>query len=303
MNIIFMGTPEFAVPSLEKLHYLFGVKAVVTVPDKEQGRGRKVKFSPVKEKALELGIDVLQPEKLKDTEFIERIKSYNPDIICVIAFRILPEEVYSLAKIASFNIHGSLLPKFRGAAPINRAIMAGESKTGLTSFILKKVVDTGDILLRTEIEIYENMTAGELHDALMPMAAGLTVDTIKLLEKGNYTLLNQNDEEATPAPKIFRDECKLDVNYNVIKAKNHIHGLSPYPAAFIVIEDIEIKLLRVEFSDKLIIKGCYLIDKEFLIGVEGGTLKVLELKPQGKSEMKVNDFINGWRKDKTGILS
>lgn len=250
-----MGTPEFAVPTLEKINEIYGVKAVVTVPDKERGRGRKVSYSAVKEKAVELGIDVLQPEKLKDEDFIEKIKSYNPDIICVIAFRILPEEVYSIAKIASFNIHGSLLPKFRGAAPINRAIMAGEKKTGLTSFILKKIVDTGDILLKSEVDVTDNMTAGELHDLMMPLAAELSVKTIDLLKSGNYSPLMQNDEEASPAPKIFREECKLDISKNVLDGKNFIHSLSPYPAAFIEINDIEIKLLRVEISEIKIEKG------------------------------------------------
>lgn len=302
MNIIFMGTPEFAVPTLEKINEIYGVKAVVTVPDKERGRGRKVSYSAVKEKAVELGIDVLQPEKLKDEDFIEKIKSYNPDIICVIAFRILPEEVYSIAKIASFNIHGSLLPKFRGAAPINRAIMAGEKKTGLTSFILKKIVDTGDILLKSEVDVTDNMTAGELHDLMMPLAAELSVKTIDLLKSGNYSPLMQNDEEASPAPKIFREECKLDISKNVLDGKNFIHGLSPYPAAFIEINDIEIKLLRVEISEIKIEKGSYLIDKEFLIGLNDGSLKILELKPQGKSNMNYKDFLNGWRGDKTGYL-
>ena len=302
MNIIFMGTPEFAVPSLVEIHKHHNILAVVSVPDREKGRGRKLSFSPVKEKALELGLKVLQPEKLKDEDFVNTVKSLHPDIICVIAFRILPPEVYELAKIASFNIHGSLLPKFRGAAPINRAIMAGEKLTGLTSFILKNKVDTGDILLRKEFEIAENMTAGELHDALMPMAAELSLETINLLGSNSYKTLAQNDEEASPAPKIFREECKIDCNKNVVDAKNFIHGLSPYPAAFVTIQDIEIKILKVEISEKNIEKGTYQIEKEFLIGFNDGTLKVLLLKPQGKSEMNVSDFLNGWRASNKGKI-
>lgn len=297
-----MGTPEFAVPSLIKINEKYGVRAVVTVPDKERGRGRKVSFSPVKEKAIELGIEVLQPESLKDSEFIEKLKSFQPDIICVIAFRILPEEVYSIAKITSFNIHGSLLPKFRGAAPINRAIMAGEKKTGLTSFILKKVVDTGDMLLKKEVNISENMTAGELHDMLMPLAADLSIETIELIKDGEFKTLSQDDTEATPAPKIFRDECKIDTAISAETAKNIIHGLSPYPAAFLSINGMEIKILRVEKSDLKLEKNKYKVDKEFNIGFSDGSLKVLELKPQGKSAMNVKDFINGWRGEKSGYL-
>lgn len=295
-----MGTPEFAVESLVKINENYNISAVVTVPDKAKGRGQKLSFSPVKEKALELGLNVLQPEKLKDENFISELKSLNPDIICVIAFRILPEEVFSIPKIASFNIHGSLLPKFRGAAPINRAIMEGETKTGLTSFILKKQVDTGDILLKKEVEIFDEMTAGELHDKLMPLAAQLSLETIELLKNDNFKTEMQDELLASPAPKIFRDECQINSDKNVVSAKNHIHGLSPYPAAFLNIDNIEIKILKVKLSDENIEKSTYLIKDKFLLGFDNGTLEVLELKPQGKKVMNVKDFLNGWRGNKNG---
>jgi len=300
MKIVFMGTPEFAVPSLEKLANHFEVAAVVTVPDREKGRGRKVSYSPVKEKAIELGIPVLQANSLKDEEFINELKSINPDIICVIAFRILPEAVYSIAKIASFNIHGSLLPKYRGAAPINRAIMAGDKKSGLTSFILKKQVDTGDILLKKEVEISDNMTAGELHDLLMPLAADLSLETINLLISGDYDALTQDESLVSPAPKIFRDECKINSNVNYIIAKNHILGLSPYPAAFMFLEESEVKILKAEISEENIECGEFKISNKFLLGFEEGTLEVTELKVQGKQATKVKDFLNGWRGVKEG---
>lgn len=295
-----MGTPEFAVPSLEKLSYHFEIAAVVTVPDKAKGRGQKLSFSPIKEKALELGLTVMQPNSLKDEEFITELKSINPDIICVIAFRILPESVYTIAKVASFNIHGSLLPKYRGAAPINRAIMAGEKKTGLTSFILKKQVDTGDILLKKEVEINENMTAGELHDMLMPIAAELSLETINLLQSNDYTPLTQNEGEVCPAPKIFRDECLIKSNVNYIIGKNHILGLSPYPSTFMFLGDIEVKIIKVIVSEDNIPCGEFRISNKFLLGFEEGTLEVLELKVQGKQATKIKDFLNGWRGIKDG---
>jgi methionyl-tRNA formyltransferase len=300
MKVVFMGTPEFAVPSLELIAKKYDVKAVVTVPDKPKGRGQKLGYSPIKEKALELGIKVLQPVSLKDEDFINELKEINPDIICVIAFRILPEECFNIAKIASFNIHGSLLPKFRGAAPINRAIMAGESNTGLTSFVLKKIVDTGDILLKKEVEITSYMTAGELHDIMMPIAAELSIETIEYLKQGNFLTSKQDDSLSSPAPKIFREECQITSNKNVKDAINHIHGLSPYPAAFVFIDGTEFKILKVQESQERISKGDFQINKKFLLGFESGTLEVLELKPQGKNAVLTKNFINGWRGSKEG---
>lgn len=303
-GIIFMGTPDFAVPSLEAIHKEFGVKAVVTTPDKPKGRGRKLAGSPVKEKAQELGLDVLQPENLKDEEFIQNLKELNPDIICVIAFRILPEAVFSIPKIASFNIHGSLLPKYRGAAPINRAIMNGETETGLTSFILQKKVDTGDILLKVNQDISPDMTAGELHDKLMVKSAKLATDTIKLLQTGDYTPRKQADEEASPAPKIFRNDCKIDFNQEAEKVHNQIRGLSPYPAAWTSLEDKEIKILRTKIADSAHHNpgDFYIAKTGFFVGTKTDDLKVLELKPEGKGAMKAENFISGWRGLESGKL-
>jgi len=300
-NIVFMGTPEFAVPSLISINEKYGVKAVVTVPDKPKGRGLKLSYSPVKEKAIELGIPVLQPEKLKDESFIENLKQFEPDIIVVIAFRILPKEVYLLPKIASFNIHGSLLPKFRGAAPINHAIIQGESKTGLTSFILGEKVDTGNMLLQYECEISENMTAGELHDKLMPEAANLSLQTIEILLSGNYQPIIQDEALASPAPKIFRDNCKIDWSKSQEQVHNLIRGLSPHPGAWTIFENKQYKILRTLKVNKNIEQGKFIIkDNKMLVGCTDDALEILEIQPENKKPMSIKEFINGWRGNNSG---
>lgn len=295
-NIVFMGTPEFAVPSLISINEKYGVKAVVTVPDKPKGRGLKLSYSPVKEKAIELGIPVLQPDKLKDETFIENLKQIEPDIIVVIAFRILPKEVYLLPKIASFNIHGSLLPKFRGAAPINHAIIRGEKKSGLTSFILGEKVDTGNMLLQYECEITENMTAGELHDKLMPEAANLSLRTIEILLGGNYQPIIQDESLASPAPKIFRDNCKINWNHPQEQVHNHIRGLSPHPGSWTLFEGKQYKILRTIKVNKNIEQGKFIIkENKMLVGCSDMALEILEIQPENKKPMPIKEFINGWR--------
>jgi len=302
-NIIFMGTPDFSVPTLEEIHSKFGIRCVVTVPDKPQGRGLKLAFSPVKQKALELNIPILQPEKLKDEIFINQLKSYNPDIIVVVAFRILPQEVFSIPKIATFNIHASLLPKYRGAAPINHAIINGEKITGLTTFIIKEKVDTGNILLKKEIELYDGITAGELHDILMIEAPKIAIDTIELLLSGKYNALPQNEIEATPAPKIFRDFCKINWNNSAVNLRNFIHGLSPYPGAFTKICDNTVKILRVKISNHKLEPSQFIItNNNLLIGSIDNALEILEIQPENKKVMNIKDFINGWRFEKSGKI-
>lgn len=295
LRIVFMGTPHFAVPCLEALAKEFTLEAVVTVPDKKQGRGRQLKASPVKEKAQELAIEVLQPESLKDDAFINRLKEINPDIICVVAFRILPKEVYTIAKIASFNIHGSLLPKYRGAAPINWAIINGDKKTGLTSFILKEKVDTGSILLKKEIEIWENMTAGDLHDKMMPIAANLAVDTVNLIEKGDFVPLEQDDSLASAAPKIFREDCRIDWTKNQSEVINFIHGVSPIPGAWTLLGDKVLKIYRVEKAENFDSEeGKILIDrKSFRVQTNDGAVRLKELQIEGKKKMSIEDFLIG----------
>lgn len=301
-----MGTPDFPVPTLEALHSAHEIVAVVTVPDKPQGRGLTLMPSPVKKKAVELGLNILQPENLSDEFFIEQLKTLDADIFCVVAFKILPKAVYTIPQIASFNIHGSLLPKFRGAAPINWAIIRGESKSGLTSFILQDKVDTGDILLKKEISITPLMTAGELHDSLQPMAAELALETCELLQSGNYSPLKQDDTEATSAPKIFREDCKIDFNKPAEQVANFIHGLSPYPGAYTMIDvdgEKTLKTLKCKPNEtKLELNQYSIADNKFLIGCQTGAIELTELQLQGKRAMTIKDFVNGWRFEKEGTL-
>lgn len=312
-NIIFMGTPEIAVPTLKKLNDKYNIQAVVTVPDKPKGRGLKLQYSPVKEAALELGLEVLQPIKMRDEDFVSAVKNYSPDIIVVFAFRILPDVVYKAAKIASFNIHTSLLPKYRGAAPINWAVINGEKKTGLTTFILKDTVDTGDILLQHEIEILEDYTAGDLHDRMMFEAPDFAVKTCELLLSGKYELKSQSQNDASSAPKIFRENAKIDWNQDAVNVVNFINGYSPSPCAFAILNDETIKIYRAKVvSDSALNIGSYnnmkagdfVIDNNsFYVKCGNGLAQIVELQLQGKKRMLVKDFLCGYRGNKNGSFS
>ena len=303
-KIVFMGTPEFSVPTLKSLHEKYDIPVVVTVPDKPKGRGQKMMTSPVKAAAEGLGIRVLQPVSLKDKDFINELKDINADLFCIVAFRILPKEVFTLPKIASFNVHTSLLPKYRGAAPINWAIIKGEKKSGVTSFILDENIDTGNIVGKREVPIGESMTAGELHDELMPLAAELAVETCEQLLSGNYQLLKQNDSLATPAPKIFREDCRIDFNMDGEDLKNFINGMSPIPGAWTEFDGRKVKLLKSEFYEENHTKPKhYLIKNDnFLLQTASGIVKVLVIQPEGKKVMQIRDFLAGFRGNKEGIL-
>jgi methionyl-tRNA formyltransferase len=305
-SIIFMGTPEFAIPTLCKLNEFYEVKAVVTVPDKPQGRGLKLIPSPVKVKAEELGLKVLQPEKLKDEEFINEINELNPDIICVLAFRILPKEVYQIPKYGTFNIHASLLPKLRGAAPINWAIINGEKTTGLTSFLLQEKVDTGDVLLRREVKITEEMTAGDLHDLLMPISADLSIETCEMLLSENYSALPQNNELATAAPKLFADKCHINWETDSITLRNFIHGTSPVPCSWTTWDNKKLKIFKVKdkATNTNLNPGEFTINNNsFLVGTGNNTsLELLEIQLEGKKAMQTVDFLRGFRGETKGKL-
>jgi methionyl-tRNA formyltransferase len=299
-----MGTPEFAVPTLEKLNEKYGIGLVVTVPDKAQGRGLKLMPSAVKEKAIELEIPILQPESLKSEEFIRTVSEFNPDIIVVLAFRILPEEVFTLAKVGSFNIHASLLPAYRGAAPINWAIINGEKKTGLTSFLLEKKVDTGSILLSKEFEIPDGFTAGDLHNALMPLSAELAIETCELLLSWNYQLIPQDESKASKAPKIFPEDCKIDWSLPAEKIRNFIHGTSPTPGAWTIWDDKRLKILRARISDnKEGIAGFFIIENsQFMVFCGEDAIIIDELQAEGRKPMKIKDFLNGYKGENQGIF-
>jgi methionyl-tRNA formyltransferase len=299
MRIIFMGTPDFAVASLRKLvESGENVVAAVTATDKLGGRGGKQLLqSPIKTYALSQNIPVLQPERLKAKAFIEELASYNADVQIVVAFRMLPEIVWDMPQYGTFNLHGSLLPKYRGAAPINWAIIRGEKITGVTSFKLKQEIDTGDVVLRDELAIEENDTAGSLHDKMMILGSEVVLETIKKLKDGNITYLPQNDEEATSAPKIFHEDCKIDFNQPVGQVYNFIRGMSPYPGAYFYLDGLESKIIqcRPNVFTHAQTYGDVSVDKKSIhIYCQDGFISVQELKVEGKRQMAVQEFLNGY---------
>jgi len=301
LRIVFMGTPEFAVPSLERLHDSgFEIAAVVTSIDKLGGRGgRQLLESAVKRAAVARGIPVLQPEKLRDPAFLDALRSLKADLQVVVAFRMLPEAVWAMPRLGTINLHSSLLPRYRGAAPINWAVIRGERETGLTTFFIRQAIDTGDVLLQARTPIGENETAGELHDRLMEIGADLLLETVRGIEAGTLQARPQDDAEATPAPKIFHDTCRIDFGLSLGELHNFIRGMSPYPGAWTLLDGEELKLLRArpEAADHNLQPGTMLVEKrQIRIAVPGGYLHIEELQPQGKRRMSAGDFINGWRR-------
>jgi methionyl-tRNA formyltransferase len=311
-SIIFMGTPEFAVASLRAVHERFAVRAVVTVPDKPKGRGLQMQPPPVKQAAEELGITtILQPESLKTPEFHAELAALRPDVIAVVAFRILPANIYTLARLGAYNVHGSLLPKFRGAAPINWTIIEGERETGVTSFLLADSVDTGAMLGRRTLPIPDGMTAGELHDAMMPLAAELAVETCEQLLSGTATPLPQDDTHATKAPKIFREMCHIDWTQPAERVRSFIHGLSPHPGAWTTLPDGKtLKILRASIHADIhaehegvsglqageLQAGEFAVwDGVWRVSCGDGVLSLTELQPESKRAMPISEYLRGYR--------
>lgn len=296
-----MGTPDFAVASLDALVQAnFDVVAVVTAPDKPAGRGQKLNESAVKKYAVEKGIPVLQPEKLKNPEFIEELKSYQADLQVVVAFRMLPVVVWSMPAKGTINLHGSLLPQYRGAAPINHAIINGEKESGVTTFFLKEEIDTGDIILSDSVAISDAETAGDLHDKLMVVGANLLVKTLKAIEAGEVNEQPQpQSDELKHAPKIFKEDCKIDWNNTAQKIHNLIRGLSPYPTAFTILNDKTLKIFKAEIEHKEpgIAAGGFLTDgKTYLkFAAKDGFIKLLDIQYEGKKRMLIEDFLRGMR--------
>lgn len=303
-NIIFMGTPEFAVPALQAIHAEFGVSTVVTIPDKPRGRGLTVSPSAVKQAAIDLGIaDILQPEKLKDPSFAAEIEARSPDVICVIAFKILPRAVFSLSSKGTFNVHASLLPRFRGAAPINHAIIEGDSVTGVTSFLLDDVVDTGTILLQHSCPIPDGTTAGELYAMLMPMAAECARETTRGLLAGTLHPQPQDDSLATPAPKVFREHASINWHQSAERVRNFIHGYSPSPCAWTMWNDDVLKIYRASVSSQHLPAGSWRItDTGFVVGCIDGSLSIDELQLPGKRRMTVAEMLPGYRGPREGTV-
>ncbi|WP_421944399.1 methionyl-tRNA formyltransferase [Pedobacter sp.] len=301
MKIVFMGTPDFAVASLNALvEANFDVVAVVTAADKPAGRGQKLNESAVKKYAVEKGIPVLQPEKLKNPEFLAELKSYNADLQVVVAFRMLPEVVWAMPEKGTINLHGSLLPQYRGAAPINHAIINGEKESGVTTFFLTHEIDTGDIIQSASVEITNDETAGDLHDKLMNVGANLLVKTVTAIAEGNYKEQPQPQSDVLKhAPKIFKEDCKIDWNKTSEEVFNLIRGLSPYPTAFTLLNDKTLKVFKAEIEEKesAIVAGGFLTDgKTYLkFATKDGFIKLLDIQYEGKKRMLIEDFLRGMR--------
>lgn len=298
LNIVFMGNPEFAVPTLELLQKKFSISAVVTNPDRPSGRGLKPQPTPVKVKAKELSIPILQPEKLKDPALVQQIREISPDIIVVVAFKILPPEIFTLAKIASFNVHPSLLPKYRGPAPINWQIINGETKTGITTFVLQEQVDAGNIILQRAYDIPEGWTAGELHDFLAPLCAEIAVETCRVLISGNFQLIKQDDSQSTKAPKIFPEQCQIDWTLQARPLRNFIHGVSPSPGAWTFFNGKRFKIYKCDFIELAhnYQPGKFLqLDRCFAIACGNGFILPKEVQIEGKKTTSADEFLRGYK--------
>lgn len=302
LRIIYMGTPEFAVPSLEILiENKFNVVAVITAPDKPKGRGQKVATSPVKDCAVAHNIPVLQPTNLKDPSFIEELKSYEANLQIVVAFRMLPEMVWDMPEIGTFNLHASLLPQYRGAAPINWAIMNGEKETGVSTFFLQHEIDTGKIIFQEKEAIKEDDTVGDLYGRLMTLGSKLVLKTVQAIQEEDYPQIDQDEnQELKSAPKIFRETCEINWSKSTEEVYNHIRGLSPYPAAWTEILDKNLKLYiieKLELNEKLksLAPGQYDTDnKNYLhFRTADGAIDVKELQLQGKRRMTIDEFLRG----------
>lgn len=300
-KIVFMGTPDFAVASLNALVEAgFDVAAVVTAADKPAGRGQKLQESAVKRYAVSKGIKLLQPVKLKDPNFIGDLKSIDADLQVVVAFRMLPEVVWNMPRMGTINLHASLLPQYRGAAPINHAIINGEKESGVTTFFLKHEIDTGNVIFSEKVQIENTDTAGDLHDKLMNAGAGLLVRTVKAIEAGDYTEIPQSHIcELKHAPKIFKEHGQIDWNQPVEKIYNLIRGLSPSPSAFTKLNEKTLKIFRgqSELKEPGISPGAFLTDgKHYLkFAAKDGFIKVTELQYEGKKRMQTEEFLRGMR--------
>ena len=306
LRIVFMGTPEFAVASLDKLVQAgCNIVGVITAPDKPGGRGMELQQSAVKKYAVEKGLHILQPEKLKNPEFLQELKVLNADVQIVVAFRMLPEVVWNMPPMGTINLHGSLLPQYRGAAPINCAIINGEKETGVTTFKLKHEIDTGDILMQESFPIGENDTAGEVHDKMKEIGAGVLLQTIRgivddsLNEKPQLSTINHQPSALNHAPKIFTETCNIDWNKSVEEVYNLIRGLSPYPAAFTFLAGKKLKIYKGDKVTTLpaIPPGEFETDKKTFLqfACNNGYISIKELQLEGKKKMNVADFLRGYK--------
>ncbi len=311
LRIVFFGTPEFAVASLDTLVTAgYNIVAAVTMPDKPAGRGHKMYHSPVKEYAVAHDIPLLQPVRLKDETFVNDLRALEADLFIVIAFRMLPEVVWTMPSLGTFNLHASLLPRYRGAAPINWAVINGDTETGVTTFFLKHEIDTGDIIDQERIAILPTDNVGDVHDKLMELGAKLTLKTVDAIVEGNVNPIPQekllNGETATPAPKIFKETCRIDWSKSALEVHNLVRGLSPYPAAWSEIhseettEALPVKIFTTELCGicpETSLPGELFIDNNDMKVCcgDGHLLRILELQPAGKKRMTADAFMRGAR--------
>ncbi|MGN8224860.1 methionyl-tRNA formyltransferase [Gracilimonas sp. BCB1] len=304
MNIVFMGSPEFAIPSLEQIHQSeHTIKAVVSNVDKRRGRGSKKSPTLVKAKALELGLPVIEADDLSSPQFGTQLRALEADLFVVVAFRILPASVLSIPKKGSVNLHASLLPKYRGAAPIHWAIINGEEETGCSVFFLDEKVDTGNIILQKKAEIGNNETTGELYNRLRDMGSELLLESINKIDSGDYTLSAQDHTKATPAPKLFRDDCHIDFNKPAAEVHNKIRGLSPFPTAWANWNGEKFNMYRSRLGiaanvdpGELIVK-----DDKLLVGCLDGTVELTEVQLPGTKRLTGEELIRGY--DVEGVLN
>lgn len=310
LRIVFMGTPDFAVTILKKLiEDKYNVVGVITAPDKPAGRGRKLNQSAVKKYALTQDLPILQPTNLKSEDFLAELKALNADLQIVVAFRMLPTVVWKMPKEGTFNLHASLLPEYRGAAPINWAIINGETKTGVTTFFIDDKIDTGEIILKSEIEIKEDEIVGELHDRLMYLGADLVTKTVDLISSGEVKTTKQPELEEKAAPKLFPHNCKVDWTKSVSEIYNHIRGLNPYPAAWTNIKNGENEIsakiysVDIELSDHNLKAGTIVTTKkELKVAVKDGYLIINEIKLSGKKMLDIPSLLNGYTFEKDAIM-
>jgi methionyl-tRNA formyltransferase len=303
LNIVFMGTPEFAVTILEKLiSESYNIKAVVTAPDRPAGRGRKLQGSAVKDCAIKHDLTVLQPTQLKDEDFIQELQSYKADLFIVVAFRMLPKVVWEIPTMGTFNLHGSLLPQYRGAAPINWAVINGETETGVTTFYIDEKIDTGQILMSDKISIGKNETAGELHDRMMVLGAQTVANTVELIRLGNAQPKPQPESDLKAAPKISKQDCLLDLNQPIEAIHNFIRGMSPYPTAWIKLQHKEskdektLKLFHSEVRDTEKHSETVLVNdnKSLILETSFGALTLSEVQLEGKKRLAAVSFLAGF---------
>jgi methionyl-tRNA formyltransferase len=304
MRIIFMGTPEFALPSLKiLLAHQYNIVAVVTSPDRPQGRGQKLAPSPVKELALEHNLRVLQPEDLKAPDFVSTIAQLQPDLISVVAFRILPRDIFTVPRLGSFNLHASLLPRYRGAAPIQWALINGEEETGVTTFFLQEKVDTGSVLLQARVRIGPDETAGELHDRLADLGGQVVLQTVRLIELGSAQPRMQDDLLVSLAPKIFKEDCKIDWRKSAREIHNFVRGLSPAPCAWTTHSGKTLRIYRTKLpepgglADTEDVPGKVVrVEKDLILVETGrGLISVTELQQEGRRRMGIAEFLRGYQ--------